>query len=141
MYYATHLLSKKSLYQTSFLDNNYPTYYQKTTFSPLFSLPPTTPFDASNTVNKGVQNYRYNSSMPGKKLPINTTLATALRRLELCSYAVQEIHTELEQPIDPEEKADLILATEKLVAETFDLYQTVRLYVWGEEEDTEERDD
>jgi hypothetical protein len=45
---------------------------------------------------------------------------------------------ELDQPQDPEQKADLILATEKLVAETFDLYQTVRLYVWGDEEESTE---
>ena len=69
---------------------------------------------------------------------LNITLATALRRLELCSYAVQEIHMELETPQDPEDKADLILATEKLVSETFDLYQTVRLYVWGDEEEEQE---
>lgn len=73
--------------------------------------------------------------MPGKKIPLNQPLATALRRLELCTYAVQEIHIELDQPQDPESKADLILATEKLVAETFDLYQTVRTYVWGKEEE------
>lgn len=72
--------------------------------------------------------------MPGKKIPLNQPLQTALRRLELCTYAVQEIHLELNQPEDPESKADLILATEKLVAETFDLYQTVRVYVWGEED-------
>lgn len=77
--------------------------------------------------------------MPGKKIPLNQPLQTALRRLELCTYAVQEIHLELNQPEDPESKADLILATEKLVAETFDLYQTVRVYVWGEE-DTEEEE-
>ena len=60
--------------------------------------------------------------------------------MELCAYAVQEIHLEIDQPQDPEQKADLILATEKLVAETFDLYQTVRLYVWGEEEEVEEKE-
>jgi hypothetical protein len=76
--------------------------------------------------------------MPGKKVPLNQSLATALRRLELCTYAVQEIHIELDAPHDPEDKADLILATEKLVSETFDLYQTVRTYVWGEEEEEEE---
>lgn len=74
--------------------------------------------------------------MPGEQLP-TTELSIALRRLELCAYAVQEIHTELIQPKDPEQKADLILATEKLVAETIDLYQTVRRYVWGEEEEQE----
>lgn len=75
--------------------------------------------------------------MAGSRLP-NTSLEVALRRLELCTYAVQEIHTELDQPQDPESKADLILATEKLVSETVDLYQTVRVYVWGPEEDEED---
>ncbi len=76
----------------------------------------------------------YNIYMPAERLP-NTSLDTALRRLELCTYAVQEIHIELDQPQDPDSKADLILATEKLVAETVDLYQTVREYVWGHEPD------
>jgi hypothetical protein len=62
-------------------------------------------------------------------------LPTTLRRLELCTYAIQEIHTQLDQPTNPDSKADLILATERLVAETIDLYQTVRRYVWGEEEE------
>lgn len=72
--------------------------------------------------------------MASERLP-QLALDIALRRLDLCTYAIQEIHTELEQPDDPESKADLILATEKLVAEIVDLYQTVKLYVWGEEEE------
>lgn len=72
--------------------------------------------------------------MASEQLP-STTLKVALRRLELCTYAVQEIHTELDEPHDPEAKADLILQTEKLVAEVIDLYATVRRYVWGEEEE------
>ena len=72
--------------------------------------------------------------MPAERLP-QTSLETALRRLELCSYAVQELHMQLEQPENPERKADLILATEQLVGETLDLYKTVRYYVWGQEED------
>jgi hypothetical protein len=75
--------------------------------------------------------------MPAERLP-NTSLDVALRRLELCTYAVQEIHIELDQPQDPDSKADLILATEKLVAETVDLYQTVRQYVWGLDPDEDE---
>lgn len=71
--------------------------------------------------------------MASERLP-QASIETALRRLELCTYAVQEIHTELEEPQDPESKADLILATERLVAETVDFYATVRRYVWGEEE-------
>jgi hypothetical protein len=77
--------------------------------------------------------------MASSNLP-NTSLDVALRRLELCTYAVQEIHIELNQPQDPDSKADLILATEKLVAETVDLYQTVRVYVWGEDEPEEDED-
>jgi len=72
--------------------------------------------------------------MAYERLP-QVSMKTALRRLDLCAYAIQEIHTELEQPQDPELKADLILATEKLVGETIDLYSTVRRYVWGEEEE------
>jgi len=82
-------------------------------------------------------NLSYNISMAAERIP-TTSLEVALRRLELCAYAVQEIHLEIDQPEDPEAKADLILATEKLVAETVDLYQTVRLYVWGPEPEDDE---
>ena len=74
--------------------------------------------------------------MASERLP-QASIVTALRRLELCAYAIQEIHTELEDPQDPDAKADLILATERLVSETIDFYATVRRYVWGE---TEEQD-
>lgn len=74
-------------------------------------------------------------------MPISNSLPVTLRRLELCTYALQEIHLELEQPDTPDQKADLILATEKLVAETVDLYQTVRHYVWGPESESEDQDD
>lgn len=74
--------------------------------------------------------------MPAERLPVDN-LSTTLRRLELCTYAVQEIHLQLQRPENPEDKADLILQTESLVAETLDLYQTVRRYVWGEEEEHE----
>lgn len=77
--------------------------------------------------------------MPGERLP-QTSLDTALRRLDLCTYAIQEIHTELEQPQDPDSKADLILATEKLVGEIIDLYQTVKVYVWGKPEEDYDND-
>lgn len=77
--------------------------------------------------------------MSAERLPIDLLPAT-LRRLELCTYAVQEIHSQLEAPNNPESKADLILATERLVAETVDLYQTVRYYVWGEEQTYETND-
>lgn len=62
-------------------------------------------------------------------------LKTAIRRLELCSYAVQEIHIELGKPQDPEDKADLLIASENLASEVLDLLTTVRAYVWGVEQD------
>ena len=75
--------------------------------------------------------------MPGEKLP-SSELDITLRRLELCAYAVQEIHAEMLAPQDPEAKADLILATEKLFLETVELYHTVRIFVWGPESQEEE---
>ena len=73
--------------------------------------------------------------MPAERLPVDN-LSTTLRRLELCTYAVSEIHLQLQRPDNPE-KADLILQTESLVAETLDLYQTVRRYVWGDNEEND----
>jgi hypothetical protein len=65
--------------------------------------------------------------------PLATPIDVALRRLELCAYAVQEVHTEVEQPTDPEHKADLLLATENLTYEVLDLLKTVKYYAWGPE--------
>jgi hypothetical protein len=76
--------------------------------------------------------------MSTDRLP-HASLVNALRRLDLCAYAVQEIHTEVDEPADSESKADLLIATEKLVSEVFDLYSTVRRYVWGP--DPEDEDD
>jgi hypothetical protein len=66
------------------------------------------------------------------------SLDLALRRLELCTYAIQEIHAEIEKPHDPEERADLLLAAESLAFEVLDLVQTTRVYAWGDSELEEE---
>jgi hypothetical protein len=71
--------------------------------------------------------------MAGQRDPLSTPVDVALRRLQLCAYAVQEIHTEVEQPSDPEHKADLLLATENLTYEVLDLLKTVKFYAWGPE--------
>jgi hypothetical protein len=76
--------------------------------------------------------------MAGLRDPLSTPIDVALRRLELCAYAVQEIHTEVEQPTDPELKADLLLATENLTYEVLDLLRTVKLYTWGPEPEEDE---
>lgn len=60
-----------------------------------------------------------------------TPLEKALSRLELCTYAIQEVHYELEKPISPDAKADLLIAVEALAYEAIDLLETTKYYVWG----------
>jgi len=79
--------------------------------------------------------------MAGQRDPLVTPIDVALRRLELCAYAVQEVHTEVQQPTDPEHKADLLLATEALTYEVLDLLKTVKYYAWGPEVEREEEED
>jgi hypothetical protein len=64
-------------------------------------------------------------------------LQRALERIELCTYAIQEAHYEVEPPQDPEHKADLLIAVENLAFEAIDLLQTTKLFVWGASEDEE----
>jgi hypothetical protein len=59
----------------------------------------------------------------------------ALDRIELCTYAIQEAHYEVEAPTDPELKADLLLAVEGLAYEALDLLNTTKVFVWGPTDD------
>lgn len=43
--------------------------------------------------------------------------------------------------MDPEHKADLLLATENLTYEVLDLLRTVKTYAWGPESDSEDEDE
>lgn len=79
--------------------------------------------------------------MAGQKDPLVTSIDVALRRLQLCAYAVQEVHMEVEEPLDPDHKADLLLATENLTYEVLDLLKTVKYYAWGPEQLTDEERD
>jgi hypothetical protein len=76
----------------------------------------------------------YNILTPDTRDP----LRRALERIELCTYAIQEAHYEVEPPEDPERKADLLLAVESLAFEAMDLLQTTKLFVWGLPEDEED---
>jgi hypothetical protein len=67
-------------------------------------------------------------------------LQRALERIELCTYAIQEAHYEVEPPEDPEHKADLLIAVENLAFEAIDLLQTTKLFVWGSSEDDEKEE-
>lgn len=62
-------------------------------------------------------------------------LRRALDRIELCTYAIQQAHYEVEPPEDADTKADLLIAVETLALEALDLLQTTRLFVWGQPED------
>jgi hypothetical protein len=79
--------------------------------------------------------------MAGQPNPLSTPVDVALRRLQLCAYAVQEIHTEVEEPLDPDHKADLLLATENLTYEVLDLLRTVKYYAWGPEHEKEKEEE
>ena len=81
--------------------------------------------------------------MPGKYVPAPgdydvspddpPPLEVTLRRLQLCSYALQEVHVSVEKPSDSEAKADLLIAAENVAYEALDLLQTVKGYAWGPE--------
>lgn len=73
-------------------------------------------------------------------MDVRDPLTRALDRIELCTYAIQEAHYEVEQPTDPERKADLLLAVEALAYEAIDLLSTAKLYAWGPETEDEELD-
>lgn len=56
------------------------------------------------------------------------------RRLRLCFYAVEEVKKTLLEPIYPDQKADLLLASEDLCLATYELLELTRGLVWGESE-------
>jgi hypothetical protein len=58
-------------------------------------------------------------------------LERLLERIQLCKEVIQEVHYLLEQPTEPDDKADLLIAVEALTYETIDLLQTTKGYVWG----------
>lgn len=56
------------------------------------------------------------------------------RRLRLCFYAIEEVKKTLLDPIYPDQKADLLLATEDLCLATYELLEQTRGIVWGDSE-------
>jgi hypothetical protein len=53
-----------------------------------------------------------------------------LRKIRLSELVVSEAHSNLVNPIYPEDKADLLIATEKLAESAFMLLEQVREIVW-----------
>jgi hypothetical protein len=80
---------------------------------------------------------RYGIKTPDTRDP----LQRALERIELCTYAIQEAHYEIEQPHDPERKADLLIAVENMAFEAMDLLHTTKILVWGPDHDEEKEED
>jgi hypothetical protein len=70
-----------------------------------------------------------------------SALEKTVQRLMLCRYAVQEAHYEVEDPIDSEEKADLLLAVEDLAYEVMDLLRTAKFFAWGTEVDLDHQEE
>jgi hypothetical protein len=67
------------------------------------------------------------------ELDRNQQLEAVLEQINLCSVFIQEIHTNLEQPETPDEKADLLIAVESLTKDVYKLLHTTKGLVWGEE--------
>lgn len=66
-------------------------------------------------------------------------LERLLERIKLCTEVIKDVHYNLEEPRDPDNKADLLLLVEALTYETIELLDTTKRYVWGPEpEDSEE---
>lgn len=57
-------------------------------------------------------------------------VAQAVQRLEACSFTVSTVHEHLIDPEDSELRADLLLATEQLLAEVMDLVVDLRMITW-----------
>jgi hypothetical protein len=55
-----------------------------------------------------------------------------LRKIRLSELVVSEAHSNLVVPIYPEDKADLLIATERLAESAFLLLEQVREIVWEE---------
>jgi hypothetical protein len=59
-----------------------------------------------------------------------------LRKIRLSELVVSEAHSNLVAPIYPEDKADLLIATEKLAESAFLLLEQVREMVWEDSKES-----
>jgi len=55
---------------------------------------------------------------------------TAVQRLDACTFTVSTVHEQLVDPEDTERRADLLLASERLMAEVLDLVMDLRVIAW-----------
>lgn len=55
---------------------------------------------------------------------------TAVQRLDACTFTVAAVHEQLIDPEDSERRADLLIASERLMAEVLDLVMDLRMIAW-----------
>jgi hypothetical protein len=60
-----------------------------------------------------------------------TELELTLNKLAFLSFAVDDLRDSYELPTDPEDRADLLLATEDLVQSVYKLAQEINDVVWN----------
>ncbi len=60
-----------------------------------------------------------------------TELELTLSKLAFLSFAVDDLRDNYELPTDPEDRADLLLATEDLVQSVYKLAQEINDVVWN----------
>ncbi len=55
-----------------------------------------------------------------------------IRKIKLCAEVLEQVRVELLYPPNPERRADLLLATEDVTSEAFELLASVREMVWND---------
>lgn len=63
----------------------------------------------------------------------NEKIEANLRRIKLANDVLTDVHRNIVDPLDSEEKANLLLATEDLAETVYDLIKVVREVVWSDD--------
>jgi hypothetical protein len=67
-----------------------------------------------------------------------TPVQRNLHRMHLCLQVLEEVQQDLERPELVDERADLLLVSEKLSSEIGQLYRRIYVFAWDEEYDPEQ---
>lgn len=55
-----------------------------------------------------------------------------IRRIGLCTSVIEEVRSELLMPLDPSQKAHMLILTENLIESAFHLAEETRELIWSE---------
>ena len=75
---------------------------------------------------------RYNRSMSNVD-DYHDRVETNLRRIRLAHSVVDEVHKFLLDPLFPQERADLLIASENLTEASYGLMQDIQSMVWDDD--------